>query len=287
MRLKILISTLLIFSGSLQAATPALKGIPVKDLIKPTLLKPDFLQPLLSCNNGNIAEVEIEALSDTSYKMKLNFKGLMLKESGSGEDHLSCSLYSRLPTDLGAAAQVMSIVSSRYAIETDTPRPIEGDAQFGVGVVDAEGLNFEGDHYLVPGVAAGLEGQSQRKSSSSPRTLMMKSRPAPASVVRTEASKKRIKLIPLPPKIINIADLIIKLPRPLIMKTTRVGFGHTSFSSNEPQTIDVDFGSRQPTVQEGQYIVNQFSFSLRGDKGNKDARVELNWLEVILESQNL
>jgi hypothetical protein len=312
--MKSWVMTAILASGSAHAA-PTLKVNPslLQGALKPALLNPAILAPFISCSNNNIESVELEPLTDVTYKILVKFKDVVLKESGRGDDHLDCSLYSKVPADFSNTAGTVSIVSSRFEIQTITPKLILGLAHFGVGIVAADGLAFDGDHYLMPGVAAGLEGQSRVATGSSAKpmmlkadssqltksvmlksnsaqfakSVMLKANSGQAKAVRPDLTRIARDRIFLPVNLINIADLFTKLPKPLILETTTTRFGDTESRSNETRTIDVEFVGTQAVVEDGQYIVNQFGFSIFGEKGDKNASAQLKWLEVVLEAHSL
>ncbi|MDQ3231562.1 MAG: hypothetical protein M3Q07_07050 [Pseudobdellovibrionaceae bacterium] len=282
--LKCFLTAALFLSTSTEAATKlssATLSRLNKDLIN---IHPAFLLPgFASCSNANIEHAEVVPLGETTFKLVVRFKNLILKESGRGEDTMACSLYSKLPTDFGSATQVMSIVSSRFEIHTHTPKAITGEANFGVGIVDVGGLSFAGDHHLMTGVAAGMEG-TLLGAPNSFKVRLMKPLTSSRDLIRADRAGAIADLIR---PAIDWPNLFPGLPTPYLLKTTRTGFGSVSTFATGPRMIDVDFGQTQNTVEDGKYIVNQFHFSIKGERGDKQASAQLNGLEIILESQNM
>jgi len=272
--LKSLVTAALALSSSVLAAAPFTTIIPkLKPLqpvrIDPSLLLPTLIKPLIFCSDANISQIFVEQLNEATFSIRVEFKDLILKESGSGKvDKLACSLYSKLPSEYGEATSMMGISSSRYQMTAITPQAVNGQAHFGIGVVDAGSLAFAGDHYLVTGVAAAMEGNTYRKK-------VADKKPLTGSVGW------------LPP-VFDIHDFLAKLPIPLIMKTTGTSFGQmTPFSRSGERTIDLSFDDAPISVHEGQYIVNQFTISIEGNVNQKQARAQLNWLELVLVSELL
>ncbi|HYX38434.1 MAG TPA: hypothetical protein VE954_35475 [Oligoflexus sp.] len=249
--LKCLLMAALVLSASTEAATTlsptASPLVKIETLrIDPALLRLGFT----SCSNHNVEAFDVKAvdLDETIFEIKVKFKNFILKESGSDVVSLACSLYSKLPTSSGGATQVMKIVSSRFNIQTHTPKTVKGHANFGVGVVDVGGLAFSGEYHLAPGVAAGMEGTTRMASAHS------------TALRRTT-------------------------PTPDLRKITHTGFGSaSSLATDGPRPVDVDFSRTINMVNEDQYIVQQIYFSIQGNQGDKLAWVQLHDLVLVLES---